>query len=193
MIIKRKTRLLRLCLLGLCLAVACVSDDDDDDKKPDSDSQVGTAAPVAPEAQPARADGTPPGGLKEWVAEIRAALIEVQAKLPKDTQAARQVAVDFYVNRQEWLEYYYGRYGKLTGDSSSSLPDAVMDAEARYHELIMMLSADAPSRSAVDSVINALNAEYDRVLSEEARSPVPPIPNAPAGARVPATTTSTQG
>lgn len=193
MIIKRKTLAFSALLLCFgCLAGACDSAGDNEQPGPSVDPGM-SSTPASTPGPPVRDPATPPGGLTQWVADIRAALVEVQAKLPGDIHAARQVAVNSYVHRQEWLEHYYGTHGTLVGNSAATLGDAVMDAEARYHELIVLLSSDSPSRSAVDSLISALNVEYDRVLSEAQKSPVAPVPDAPAGARVPATTSTMQG
>jgi hypothetical protein len=86
------------------------------------------------------------------------------------------LAVDFYVNRQEWLEKYYGRYGMLISDTASALGAAVMDAEARYHTLIILLSDDSPAPASVDSLITRLNEQYQRVLEEASRTRVLPVP-----------------
>jgi hypothetical protein len=117
---------------------------------------------VAP--APERIEGTPAGGLKEWVAEIQAGLEGLSDKARADGKAAQKFAVDLYVGRQEWLERYWGTYGLLTQGVAPELGQAVMDAETRFHELLTLLTAEQREGARVDAAIAALRVQLGVVL-----------------------------
>lgn len=141
--------------------------------------------PAAQEAAPAAASaaqripGTPEGGLEQWVSDIRTGLADLPRRASQDAEAAGKLTVDLYVNRQEWLERYWGTYGLLTQDVAPALGRAVMDAEARFHELmILMTGAEAPGEEKVAAAFAALNAQLDQVLARAAEANVPLVPPA---------------
>jgi hypothetical protein len=153
--------------LGLCLAaVSC-----------NSQSQVDEAAAASAGELPAtRLEGTPDGGLSEWVADMKAGLDTVVTTAVRDRSIAQRTVLDVYVNRQEWLERYYGRYGALQPDTTSTLGNAVMDAEARFHDLLTLVSAESVDSAQVAEAVTAVHVELDRVLAEAARTEVRPVP-----------------
>jgi hypothetical protein len=135
------------------------------------------AAPSATRAQ--RIPGTPEGGLGQWVSDIRAGLADLPRRATEDAEAAGKLTVDLYVNRQEWLERYWGTYGLLTQDVAPELGRAVMDAEARFHELmILMTGAEAPAEEKVAAALAALNTQLDQVLARASEANVPLDPPA---------------
>jgi len=146
---------------------------------PDARVPEGGGAPdAAVEAGSAEGliEGTPPGDLGAWVADVR----EVLESLPAaavDRAAAQQRVLDMYVGRQEYVEMYYGPGGRLAG--SPELGAAVTAAEERFHALMQLLgSSEPPTRARVEEARDALMAQYDVVLREAERAGVPLDPRA---------------
>jgi hypothetical protein len=155
-------------LLACCLAAAGCN----------SQTQVDQAAAASTAEMPAtRLEGTPQGGLNDWVADMKAGLDSVVAVAVRDRSGAQRAVLDVYVNRQEWLERYYGRYGSLQPDTTSTLGDAVMDAEARFHDLLTLVSAQSVDSADVASAVAAVHMELDRVLTEAGRTELRPVPS----------------
>jgi hypothetical protein len=153
--------------IGLCLAAASC----------DAQSQASqAAAESAVELPVTRLEGTPDGGLTEWVADMKAGLDTVVTTAVGDHSVAQRAVLDVYVNRQEWLERYYGRYGALQADTMSTLGNAVMDAEARFHDLLTLVSAETVDSAQVAQAVTAVRVELDRVLAEAARTELRPVP-----------------
>ena len=158
--------------LGLCLAAASCN----------TQSQVDQAAADSTVELPAsRLEGTPEGGLAEWVADMKSGLDTVVTTAVRDRSVAQRAVLDVYVNRQEWLERYYGRYGSLQPDTTSTLGSAVMEAEARFHDLLTLVSAESVDSAQVAQAVTAVHVELDRVLAEAARTEVPPVPRRAGG------------
>ena len=164
-----KDTMRNFCLCCLLLA-ACANGE----TPPTADevAPAGKAAGAAVASE--RIAGTPEGGLRDWVADIRAGLGDLPAVLRRDAAAAESTAVALYVNRQEWLERYWGTLGTLTKDAAPELGSAVMEAEARFHELLVLLAgSDRPDAARVDSALSALNAQLDQVLARATEAGVP--------------------
>src|SRR5262245_35727595 len=95
-------------------------------------------AQSAPPAEPNRelVAGTPAGDLEEWVAEMRAGLDSVSALVATDRAAAHRKVLGLYMNRQEFLEAYYGQGGRML--PTAGLAQAVDTNEERFHELMRL-------------------------------------------------------
>jgi hypothetical protein len=166
-------------LLLICCAIgsaACAGDGADS----------GGSAAAAETVPPAVADtglirGTPPGGLADWVGEIEAGIGGIAERAARDRAGARKAALDLYVGRQEYLEMYYGTNGRLSLEAPA-LGEAVMAAEARFHDLMMLLNAPASDSAATVSAEAALLESYRAVRDEATEANVAPMPpgNAPA-------------
>jgi len=169
-----------LVLVAVAASVAACGSDGEDDGAMDG-AEAAATPDAATRPTPQRLPGTPEGGLEEWVAEIRTGLSALPELVPESLAAAQQRTVQLYVGRQEWLERYYGTAGMLVADTSATLPRAVMDAEARFHELLQLVTEGAPTREAVRSAVGAVDAEFERVLKAARAESPPPIPA--AGAR----------
>ena len=129
-----------------------------------------TAAPAAMSLQ-----GVPPGGLREWVADIRTGVEALPAAVDEDISGAQQRAVELYATRQEFIEMFYGPGGRIT--AGETLGPAVLEAEARFHELMQILSQTPPPDSAaVAATVAALDAQLERVLEEAESAGVPLVP-----------------
>jgi len=149
----------------------------------------GTTAQAGTEPRPdstANASGAlkiPPGGLEDWIADIRNGVASLPDKIPNDLPAARAVALDLYAGRQEIIEIFYGENGRLT--AGEELGPAVEHAEEKFHDLLLLLNGQEPPDAAqVRATVAALAAAYDRVLEEARRAGVPLTPNdagAPSG------------
>lgn len=146
-------------ILTCSLAFACTTAD-----APRRSADAQPASAVAP--SPDRLAGTPEGGLKDWVADIQAGLEGLSDKARADGKSAQKFAVDLYVGRQEWLERYWGTYGLLTQGVAPELGQAVMGAEARFHELLTVLTAETRQSEKVDAAIAALRAQLGIVLTQ---------------------------
>jgi hypothetical protein len=69
------------------------------------------------------------------------------------------------VGRQEYIEIYYGTTGRAVKDAA--LAEAVMTAEARFHDLLRTVNTPDGSvdAGALGSAAAALSGQYDRVLA----------------------------
>jgi hypothetical protein len=151
-----------------------------------ADAAADTPSPAALPAAVERDPATPDGGLRDWVADIRTGIAGLGERVRTDSEAAEKTAVDLYVNRQEWLERYWGTYGSFTRDVAPALGQAVMDAEARFHELLILLAgAEPPPAEKVDSMVTVLDAQLARVLDEAERADVPLVPPPAAATTAP--------
>ncbi|HEY8483620.1 MAG TPA: hypothetical protein VIL13_03350 [Longimicrobiales bacterium] len=120
--------------------------------------------------------GTPPGGLAEWVADIQNGIQTIPTEAASDPAAAQKRALDLYVGRQEFIELYYGENGRLAA-GQAQVGTAVADAETRFHDLLVLLSAPPPADTAkVREAVAALANELDRVLREARAAGVPLVP-----------------
>jgi hypothetical protein len=143
-------------------------------------AQNDTALTVAPAAE--RLAGTPEGGLHTWVQDIRSGTNDLAERFRQDPKEAEKTAVDLYVNRQEWLERYWGTYGVLTQSVAPELGQAVMDAEARFHELLTVLTGSDATAVGVDEAVQALDRQLELVVekSQAANVPLSPPGETPA-------------
>ena len=157
---------------GVAIALACVVAA----CGTDAPAQDDVTLPAAPAAE--RLAGTPDGGLRSWVRDIRTGTTDLVERFREDRKSAEKTAVDLYVNRQEWLERYWGTYGLLTQSVAPSLGQAVMDAEARFHELLTILTEPEATESRVEEAVRALDAQLEQVLSESEAANVPLVPPA---------------
>lgn len=127
--------------------------------------------------------GTPPGGLRDWVSEIREGVRALPAEAVRDVAGARRRALDLYVTRQEYVEIYYGPGGRLLPAAAVELGAAVKEAEARFHELLQLLNqGPAPDSVQVAAAVERLDAELTRVLAEADSAGAPASPRDTAGA-----------
>lgn len=146
-----------------------------------ADELAPSAAEAGAEAPPAveRLPGTPDGGLRDWVAEIRQGMEGVSALAAENADSAQKVVVGLYTGRQEWLERYWGTYGLFTQEVEPELGQAVMDAEAVFHELLILVSEGGATVAQVDAAVSALDSEMETVLARAEQVDVPLVP--PAG------------
>ncbi|MBI4539007.1 MAG: FTR1 family iron permease [Gemmatimonadetes bacterium] len=126
--------------------------------------------------------GLPPGGLADWVTEIRQGFQGVLVRVGvQDLESARERALSLYITRQEYIELFYGPGGRLLSPGDEALPAAVKDSEARFHELLQLLNASpAPNSAQAAAAVSAVEAEYRRVLREAERAGVPLSPRGQA-------------
>jgi hypothetical protein len=138
----------------------------------------GAPAPdeAGPAAAPAAADaggqipGTPPGGLEQWVEEIRTGLAGVPEQAAHDMAAAQKTTLDLYIGRQEYLELYYGEAGRYR--ATDALADAITADEAAFHRLLQLVNPAAAASvdtGQIRSALDTLNQRLD-VVMEEARA-----------------------
>ncbi len=117
--------------------------------------------------------GTPPGGLVDWVEEIREGTVLLEEMALEDRGVAQRAALDLYIGRQEYLELYYGTAGREIG--SPALGEAVIEAEARFHALLQLLSSDPVDTAAVRAGTAGLHEQLDVVLAEAKAANVPAV------------------
>jgi hypothetical protein len=129
--------------------------------------------------------GTPPGGLEDWVADIRSGTARIHEEAAVDGTQAQRSALDLYVGRQEYLELYYGSNGRLASEKAPALGKAVLETESRFHELLVLLAGTPVDTAAVRAKRDELHAHLDRVLAESKTAGIPLIPpgNPPAQGR----------
>ena len=165
--------LLRLSTAAILLAGSACS--------PGSPDQAAGDAGAAPHASGSDAlipapGQIPPGGLADWIQDVRRGLAGLPAQAAADPTAAQRVALDHYVGRQEYIEMFYGANGRLT--AGDALGPAVTTAEARFHDLMLLLGGSPPPDSGrVRAAVDALLTAYDRVLQEATRAGVPLDPH----------------
>ena len=129
-----------------------------------------TETPAAAAADTGLIAGTPPGGLEQWIADIRTGLAEVPELAATDMAAAQQTALDLYIGRQEYLELYYGEAGRYR--SSDALATAITEDEAAFHQLLQLVNPAATTTAdtaAIRAQLDTLNQRLDVVL-EQARA-----------------------
>ncbi|MBX6363951.1 MAG: hypothetical protein IRZ00_08790 [Gemmatimonadetes bacterium] len=125
--------------------------------------------------------GTPPGGLEDWIADVRRGLMAAAERWAADSADAQRQALDLYLTRQEYIEQYYGTGGRLAADSA--LGASVKAAEARFHEVLQQFrpgSGVAPAARAAG--LERLFASYDSVLAAAKSAGVPLVPPGNAAA-----------
>lgn len=125
--------------------------------------------------------GTPPGGLEDWIADVRRGLTAAAERWADDPAGAQRQALDLYLTRQEYIEQYYGTGGRLNADPA--LGADVKAAEDRFHEVLQQFrpgSDVAPATRA--GGLERLFASYDRVLAAAKSAGVPMVPPGNAAA-----------
>ena len=143
----------------------------------DEMSQAEPAADArAAETRAGLIPGTPAGGLEQWIQDIYNGLEGVEALSATDGMAAQRQALEQYIDRQEYIELYYGPGGRLVSAEHVTLGAAVDSAEARFHDL-MRVANEAGDSTATAAAVSALRTEYDRVLSEARAAGVPLTPD----------------
>ena len=125
---------------------------------------------VAPDTALTSVVAAEPGTLEPWVAEIRAGIRELPARVTLDPADARRRAIDLYETRQEAIEQRWGVRGSAEPDSA--LATAVMAAEGSFHDLLALLNRPAPPDSAaVAGAVAQLETRLDAVLEAAGVAP----------------------
>ncbi len=138
---------------------------------PRADRAVTVAASAS--APATLAVGTPAGGLREWVGDVRRGLAGVPALAVRDAGQAQKRALDLYLTRQEYIEMYWGEGGRLT--RGRELAPAIEEAENRFHILLAGLEPRFRTRrDVIGREIASLNEQYDHVLAAAATAHVVP-------------------
>ncbi|HEX9108490.1 MAG TPA: hypothetical protein VF832_14700, partial [Longimicrobiales bacterium] len=133
--------------------------------------------PAAAPAPFALVAGTPAGGLRDWIGDVRRALRPLPATALRDASEAQKSALETYLTRQEYIEMYWGVTGKLT--RGPELGAAVKEAETRFHLILAQLQpGHAPDAARLRAGIESLSEQYDRVLAAAAAARVPLDPHA---------------
>jgi hypothetical protein len=150
-----------------------------------SDNGAGTDTNAAPDSSAfALIQGTPPGGLEDWVNEIVSGIAGLASAAETDAVAAQRRALDLYVGRQEYIEMYWGPQGRLKPDSGAAeLGDAVLEAETKFHDVLQVLAAARLDTAKLRTDLTELDARLSRVLAQARQSHAVLIPpgNPPAG------------
>lgn len=139
----------------------------------------GPAVPEAAGAEAAEAgpiEGTPAGGLDDWLSDIEAGLPSVEEVATQPVPTQRGV-VQLYVDRQEYIEMYWGPSGRLQGEGGAVLAEGVAELESAFHELIQSLLGQPPDTARVRSAMNTVTfriSDVRRVAAESGLLLVPP-------------------
>jgi hypothetical protein len=165
-----------LCVIALCFA-ACGAESAGETPPDGVATEAGGVAPAE-----ALIPGTPAGGLRDWIAEIREGTTGIEAAAVEDATQAQRRALDLYVGRQEYLELYYGTNGRLSSGVAVELGSAIMENEARFHELLQLLAVTPPDTAAIRAKRDELHAQLDRVLEEAGKVSIPLTPPGNAAA-----------
>jgi len=135
-----------------------------------------TTVPASAAAPATLAAGTPAGGLRDWIAEVRQGLASVPAQATSQSGDAQRRALDLYLTRQEYIEMYWGEGGRLT--RGRELAPAIEEAENRFHLLLAALEPRFATKSEVlRREIASLEQQYDRVLAAALSARVPLDPH----------------
>ncbi len=122
------------------------------------------------------AQGTPPGGLRDWIRDVRRGLAPIPEQAVGDWSSAQRAALELYLTRQEYIEMYWGSDGKLT--RGATLGPAVKEAETRFHEVLQqMLPGNVVRPAVMREGIDSLSVQYDRVIEAAERAGVPLDPH----------------
>ncbi len=146
-----------------------------------AEANAATRPQASGPAQPAFAlvGGTPPGGLRAWIGDVRRGLKPIPAEAVRDPAGAQRAALELYLTRQEYIEMYWGVVGKLT--RGPALGPAVKEAETRFHRVLAELQPAGPGQAAQPTVLGrdiaSLGAQYDRVIAEAEKAGVPLDPH----------------
>ena len=156
-------------LLGVPLLAACEQQSEVGEGAGDAAAETMAAAGADTSAATATGmiPGTPPGGLAQWVADIRSGLEPVPEQAAEDRALAQRTALDLYINRQEYLELYYGEVGRFK--ASQALADAITADERAFHRILEMVNpgaAEQPTPEQIQAQIDTLEARLDQVLEE---------------------------
>ncbi len=174
----RAPRAIALALLGpaLLLSAGC---------RGRTTAEAEAAAPPKPASAPfTLVGGTPAGGLRDWIGDVRQGLGGIPAEAARDEASAQRAALELYLTRQEYIEMYWGVAGKLT--RGTTLGPAVKEAETRFHLVLAELQpGKKPQPAVLEREIASLGEQYDRVIAaaEQAGVPLDPhalVPAAPA-------------
>ena len=118
------------------------------------------AATVAGEAVDGDGEGV---SLTGWVDEIRTGIEPLAAQVETDPAQTRMDAVGLYVTRMERIEQAFGPRGRVV--DNAALGHAVNEAEARFHDLMEILSVTPPPATAdVAATVEALDSALVEVL-----------------------------
>ena len=158
-----------LLLAGVTFATSCQGRD----ARPaaaESRSGTGAALPATPSSAPTTlAAGTPAGGLRAWIGDVRRGLDGVTATAAGDPERASRTALDLYLTRQEYIEMYWGTAGRLS--RGAELGPAVKEAETRFHLLLSRFQAGhRVDPTVLRRDVRSLSEQYDRVLKLAQRS-----------------------
>ena len=156
--------------LGIAAAAGCGGDE-------------APAAEGGAEAEPAAAAATlepPPGGLEQWIEDVRFGLVPLKKPGARSAMDVQQHAASLYVGRQEIIEAYYGTRGRM--NPPAELAEAVMEAERRFHRILVTAGSPdtAASRRVLPALVDSLNLQYDVVLEKARASGVPLTPEGAA-------------
>lgn len=167
--------------VAAAMAVACSEGEEPaSDTQPADGRAVDMGAPGSGLIQ-----GTPPGGLEDWLSEIEAGLPSSPGAPGEESRQVQRRLLDLYVGRQEYLEMYWGPTGRLQGEGGEALGEAILELETAFHELLQ-----AHVREPLDTArfVSALQAAKARVAAVRVAAPqsglvlVPPG-NPPAAPR----------
>jgi hypothetical protein len=104
---------------------------------------------------------TPAGDLGDWVKDIRRGIAKLPEVAKTDAPTAQRQAIQLYVSRQEYDEMYYGVDGRV--HAPAALGKQIETAEEHFHVLMRLLGTKNPSPDAVQSAVDALDAQQAKV------------------------------
>lgn len=133
--------------MGVVVAMACGAGETPQAEPPAEVAASGGLAAGAGEL----IEGTPPGGLEDWLGDIEAGLSEAESGPGADPARLQRRLLDLYVGRQEYLEMYWGPSGRLQGAGGEALGDAIVQLEAAFHELLQAVVAEPVDAAGVRS------------------------------------------
>lgn len=156
-------------LLGVPLLTACdqQSDVGQEAGEPAAESMAAGGTDTSAATAQGLIPGTPPGGLAQWVEDIRTGLEAVPAQAAEDRALAQRTALDLYIGRQEYLELYYGEVGRFK--ATQALADAITADERAFHRILEMVNpaaAGRPTPEQIQAQIDTLDARLDEVMEE---------------------------
>lgn len=135
----------------------------------------GAGASVAGTPEVGQMEGTPAGGLDDWLRDIEAGL-PVMGDVVSDWRATQRSAVQLYVERQEYIEMYWGPSGRLQGEGGAPLAASVAGLETAFHEFMQALMAQPLDTARVRSAMDTMRVRIADVRSRGVESGLPLLP-----------------
>jgi hypothetical protein len=163
--------------LAVVLIVAACADEIPEDVSQQMEAARGSTE-VAADTLPPQLDmdvllqAAPPGGLTDWIRDVRVGLDSVPARAALDRGDALYAVQELYTRRLEALSIFYGAGGAV--GAGAGVTQAVEDASTQLQDLMRVLATDASDAAAIEQSVIASQNALDRVEAAAQAAGLPP-------------------